>query len=78
MTKSDFPSEFSTVVRDLFEANHKQLHIPGSGDVYDYFVDFQTAKFRAWSDIVPTFQYNPNISYFEVKMKNRLLFFFFS
>ena len=35
--------------------------IPGSGEVFDYFVDFETGRLESWEKIIPTFTYDKEV-----------------
>ena len=35
--------------------------IPGSGEVFDYFVDFETGRLESWEKIIPTFSYDKEV-----------------
>ncbi|XP_065911794.1 dynein axonemal heavy chain 6-like [Dysidea avara] len=56
---------FDSFVRDLFSDTH-DVKIPGSGDVYDYFVDFETGRLEMWEKVIPTFNYDKEVSYFDI------------
>ncbi|TYZ65733.1 hypothetical protein PybrP1_011994 [[Pythium] brassicae (nom. inval.)] len=55
---------FDSFARELLA--DAKLGLPNSGLVFDYFVDMAQAKFRAWHEIVPRFQYNPRTPYFKM------------
>ncbi|XP_015770017.1 PREDICTED: dynein heavy chain 6, axonemal-like [Acropora digitifera] len=46
----------SGVIRDL----------PGSGDLFSYFVDFDTRRLEPWEKIIPSFKYSADIPYFDL------------
>ncbi|KAK3733193.1 hypothetical protein QZH41_008554, partial [Actinostola sp. cb2023] len=56
---------FDTFARDLFADSH-DVRIPGSGDLYSYYVDFDTRRLEPWEKIIPTFKYNPSMPYFDL------------
>eukprot|EP00644_Phytophthora_capsici_P004659 jgi/Phyca11/7444/fgenesh1_pm.PHYCAscaffold_19_\ len=60
----DTHEQFDAFARELM--SEAKLSIPNNGLVFDYFVDIEQAKFRAWSEIVPKFQYNPQVPYFKM------------
>lgn len=35
--------------------------IPGSADLYSYYVDFDTRRLENWEKIIPPFSYNPEV-----------------
>ena len=35
--------------------------IPGSGEVFDYFVDFDTGRLESWEKIIPAFTYDKEV-----------------
>lgn len=40
--------------------------LPGSGDLFSYFVDFDTRRLEPWEKIIPSFKYSPEIPYFDL------------
>ncbi|KAG6586851.1 Dynein heavy chain [Phytophthora cinnamomi] len=60
----DTHEQFDNFARELM--GDAKLSIPNAGLVFDYFVDVEQAKFRAWSEIVPKFQYNSQVPYFKM------------
>eukprot|EP00163_Fabomonas_tropica_P031149 TRINITY_DN730_c1_g1_i7.p1 TRINITY_DN730_c1_g1~~TRINITY_DN730_c1_g1_i7.p1 ORF type:complete len:4213 (+),score=1156.03 TRINITY_DN730_c1_g1_i7:1002-12641(+) len=54
---------FDTFFRDTL-ANI--VVFPGAGMVYDYFLDFETKTLQPWNDIVPKFEFNREIPYFQM------------
>ncbi|CEL99773.1 unnamed protein product [Vitrella brassicaformis CCMP3155] len=44
---------------------------PRGGGVYDGFVDLKFGKIRAWDEILPTFHYTPDASYFSLLVPNK-------
>jgi len=39
----------------------KTIKIPSSGSVFNYFIDPESKQFLPWSDLVPSFELNPDI-----------------
>ncbi|RLN73947.1 hypothetical protein BBJ28_00018063, partial [Nothophytophthora sp. Chile5] len=60
----DSHEQFDSFARELLA--DAKLSLPSSGLVFDYFVDLEQGRFRAWNEIVPTFHYNANIPYFQM------------
>ncbi|XP_065178852.1 dynein axonemal heavy chain 6-like [Sycon ciliatum] len=56
---------FDTFVRDLF-AETRDVRMPGGGDIYSYFVDFESRRLESWEKIVPGFTYDPELPYFDL------------
>ncbi|CAM9534068.1 unnamed protein product, partial [Phaeothamnion confervicola] len=52
--------------REMLESGGILLRVPGSGAVFDYFVDLPTRQFRPWTSLMPEFKYNPSDSYFQM------------
>lgn len=40
--------------------------MPGSGDLFSYFVDFDTRRLEPWEKIIPSFKYSSAIPYFDL------------
>lgn len=64
---------------NLYDASRKNFHrflkfkiatlysdFPEQGEIYDYGIDLTTHRFIPFMDQVPTFEYNPKKSYFEI------------
>jgi dynein heavy chain len=60
-----FFDPFDSFVRDLFNDN-QHVKIPGSGDMYGYYVDFQTRMLESWEKIIPLFMYDAEVPYFDL------------
>ena len=45
---------------------HITLQLPGSGDLFSYFVDFDTRRLEPWEKIIPSFKYSADIPYFDL------------
>ncbi|XP_020606446.1 dynein heavy chain 6, axonemal-like [Orbicella faveolata] len=56
---------FDTFTRDLFSDTH-DVKLPGSGDLFSYFVDFDTRRLEPWEKIIPSFKYSSAIPYFDL------------
>jgi dynein heavy chain len=56
---------FDSFVRDLFSDTH-DVKIPGGGDVFSYYVDYETKRMNPWDKIIPDFVYNPEVPYFDI------------
>ena len=39
---------------------------PFEGEVFDYFPDFNRREFRNWSELVPEWEYEPELPYFSI------------
>ena len=65
-TSSVYWEAFSDHARELFEEDCPQLGVPGRGLVFDYFVDMKEMKFKEWGDVVPSFEYNDAVPYFDL------------
>ena len=65
---SSFWNEFSDYTREIFEESCPGLGLPASGQVFDYFVNTKEAeaRFREWTEIIPTFNYDDNVPYFSL------------
>ena len=37
------------------------LQIPGAGDLFSYYVDFESRRFEPWEKIIPSFTYDPEV-----------------
>ncbi|KAG3118423.1 Dynein heavy chain 6, axonemal [Phytophthora idaei] len=61
---ADTHEQFDNFARELM--TEAKLNIPNAGLVFDYFVDVEQAKFRAWSEVVPKFVYNVQVPYFKM------------
>ena len=60
-----FFDPFDSFVRDLFNDN-QNVKIPGSGDMYGYYVDFHTRMLESWEKIIPLFMYDAEVPYFDL------------
>lgn len=38
------------------------FQIPGSGDLYSYYVDFDTRRLEPWEKIIPSFKYSTEVN----------------
>ncbi|KAL9959258.1 hypothetical protein ACROYT_G032565 [Oculina patagonica] len=56
---------FDSFARDLFSDTH-DVKLPGSGDLFSYFVDFDTRRLEPWEKIIPSFKYSSDIPYFDL------------
>eukprot|EP01041_Mallomonas_annulata_P001585 gene1585-3062_t len=65
---SSYWNAFSDYTRECFEEACPSLGLPGSGLVFDFFVDLkdQEGRFREWSEVVPAFVYDDNVPYFSL------------
>ncbi|DAZ98018.1 TPA: hypothetical protein N0F65_004508 [Lagenidium giganteum] len=61
---SDKHEQFDVFMRELL--NDLKVSIPNGALVFDFFVDIEQARFRAWTEVVPRFQYNPSLPYFKM------------
>ncbi|CAM9594527.1 unnamed protein product [Heterosigma akashiwo] len=59
---------FDEWLREFLEAGEAplKLGLPHSGTVFDFSVDLAAAEFKPWSEQVPEFQYDEQLSYFEL------------
>ena len=48
------------------KASQRFLQIPGSGDLFSYFVDFDTRRLEPWEKIIPSFKYSADVPYFDL------------
>ncbi len=58
---------FDNHVRDAF-GEIREVKMPGVGTVFDYYIDFSAANpsLQNWESLVPTFQYNREIPFFDM------------
>ena len=42
------------------------MQLPGSGDLFSYYVDFESRRLEPWEKIIPSFKYSPSIPYFDL------------
>ncbi|CCI43009.1 unnamed protein product [Albugo candida] len=61
---SEYHPIFDTFVRDLFEM--ARLQLPSAETIMDYFPDCESRSLVSWKDVVPKFQYNAEIPYFQI------------
>nr|CCA18662.1 hypothetical protein ALNC14_048050 [Albugo laibachii Nc14] len=61
---SDYHPIFDTFVRELFES--AKLQLPSADTIMDYFPDCESRSLVSWKDIVPKFQYNAELPYFQI------------
>lgn len=59
-------AEFDLFSRDLFENGQLLVRIPPSRTLYDYFVDMEDNSFRLWSEIIPAFNFDRDVPYFQM------------
>lgn len=57
---------FSENAREIFDGMCPSLQLPGGGTAFDYFIDLNQNKFREWNEIVPSFNFQDNVPYFEL------------
>eukprot|EP00599_Poterioochromonas_sp_BG-1_P017876 CAMPEP_0173166600 /NCGR_PEP_ID=MMETSP1105-20130129/22117_1 /TAXON_ID=2985 /ORGANISM="Ochromonas sp., Strain BG-1" /LENGTH=3828 /DNA_ID=CAMNT_0014087887 /DNA_START=639 /DNA_END=12125 /DNA_ORIENTATION=- len=57
---------FTENARELFEEQCPGLGLPGGGTAFDYYVDMKEARFREWTEIVPSFKYDDTVPYFSL------------
>jgi dynein heavy chain len=59
--------QFATWAETLFES----VSFPRTGSVFDGYIDFKSGpKWKNWDEIVPAFDYSPDMSYFELLVPN--------
>lgn len=58
--------KFDEFARELFESEGVALQLPPTNLIFDYMVDIGTTQFVAWQSIVPGFQYQPDVAYFQM------------
>lgn len=64
---ADSSERASIVVSDWMERDNVSWPaLPGGDTIFDILVSIDDAGNRAWSDLVPPFQYNPNVPYFQL------------
>eukprot|EP01038_Epipyxis_sp_PR26KG_P006339 gene6339-8727_t len=61
-----FWEQFNEHARDMFEEPCPGLGLPGAGTAFDYYIDMKEARFREWTEIVPTFKYDDSVAYFSL------------
>jgi dynein heavy chain len=58
---------FDTFLKDMLEnVPITEIHLPNTGNIFNYYIDFKKKTFVSWENIVPTFEYNPEIPYFQM------------
>lgn len=53
----DWRNEFSK----WFTAEFKVVKFPSAGNVFSYYIDPETKHFMPWTDMVPTYEFDPDI-----------------
>ncbi|XP_072114311.1 dynein axonemal heavy chain 6 isoform X1 [Mobula birostris] len=61
----DHWDNFDTFVRHQFE-DHPEAKLPTSGDLWNYYMDFDNNRLDPWDRIIPSFKYNSQIPFFEM------------
>ncbi|XP_055488365.1 LOW QUALITY PROTEIN: dynein axonemal heavy chain 6-like [Leucoraja erinacea] len=56
---------FDSFVRRQLE-DHPEAKIPTSGDLWNYYMDFDNNRLDPWDRIIPSFKYNSQIPFFEM------------
>ena len=56
---------FDSFVRDLFSDLH-EVKVPGGGDIFSYFVNFETRRMESWEKVIPDFSYDDSIPFFDI------------
>ncbi|KAM5227834.1 dynein axonemal heavy chain 6 [Ctenodactylus gundi] len=56
---------FDTFIRTQFDDN-PDARLPSSGDLWSFYVDFDTKRLDPWERIVPTFKYSRDVPFFEM------------
>ncbi|XP_066430423.1 dynein axonemal heavy chain 6 isoform X2 [Eleutherodactylus coqui] len=56
---------FDTFVRQQFEDN-PEAKLPTSGDLWSFYMDYDTKRLDPWERIIPSFKYNSNVPFFEM------------
>ncbi|XP_078448652.1 dynein axonemal heavy chain 6 [Lampetra planeri] len=57
--------QFDTFVKHQFEENH-DAKLPSSGDLWSYYMDYDSNRLDPWERIVPSFRYNKEVPFFEM------------
>jgi dynein heavy chain len=57
---------FDTFVRELLDSSAAEISIPSEHNVFSYYVDLKLKGFYLWDDLVPAFQYSPEIPFFQM------------
>ncbi|KAJ3215607.1 Dynein heavy chain 6, axonemal [Dinochytrium kinnereticum] len=58
---------FDSLVRDIFETQPlADVQLPSSNNIFCYYVDLKHKNFALWDDLVPAFNYSPDIPYFQM------------
>ena len=63
-----FWDAFNEHTREMFEEACPTLGLPGGGTVFDYYLDLKDseARFKEWTEIVPSFTYDDSVPYFSL------------
>ena len=59
----DSRATFASALHDVLKPRFPELP---DGDVYEYGIDMELHKLESWSEQIPTFTYDPNMSFFSV------------
>jgi dynein heavy chain len=58
--------QFNDYLREYLSDEGLNFGMPGLGQVYDYFVDFETNEFKRFEAIIPTFSFDKELPYFQI------------
>ncbi|KAI8850637.1 hypothetical protein BC829DRAFT_441991 [Chytridium lagenaria] len=58
---------FDSFIRDIFETQPlADVQLPSSNNIFCYYVDLKHRTFALWDDLVPAFNYSPEVPYFQM------------
>ncbi|ORX87336.1 hypothetical protein BCR32DRAFT_215454 [Anaeromyces robustus] len=62
-----YQDAFDTFIKDMLDnVPIVEIHLPNTGNLFNYYIDFKKKTLVSWENIVPTFEYNPEIPYFQM------------
>ncbi|KAI9348792.1 dynein heavy chain and region D6 of dynein motor-domain-containing protein [Zopfochytrium polystomum] len=62
-----YQDSFDSFVRESLDANPiPDVHLPSTGNVFSFFVDFKNRGFTSWDEMVPQFEYSSETPYFKM------------
>ncbi|XP_064174621.1 dynein axonemal heavy chain 6 isoform X1 [Anguilla rostrata] len=57
--------DFDNFIRQQFEDNNDAM-LPSTGDLWSVYMDFSLSRLEPWEKVIPSFQYNSEIPFFEM------------
>jgi dynein heavy chain len=57
---------FEDMLRELMSDAGINVGLPNAGQMYDYYVNFETKEWDKWESIITPFKYNPDLPYFQM------------